>query len=309
MKRTLNTRNAAVVTLGVVLVGAGAFYGFKRYKKEPDAPAELAKVTKGDVELHFSDSGELKAKNAIDVASKVSGRVIEMTVDEGARVKKGDKLAVIQPGRSEAEHYQPFSVASPIDGIVMRYQQDGNYQQEGRVSKLGDYVTGLLESNTPTYLMTVADLRTLVVRMRISEMDILKLREDMSVNVTIDAIAGESFPAKVATVSPQAEKDQNNLKNFRVDIMLLKSDARIKPGMTARVDGLLQVHKGVLKIPLSAVFEEGPKQYGYQQVKGAAPKKTELKLGLRNETDAEVLGGAKEGEEYLTEKPVSAPKS
>jgi multidrug efflux pump subunit AcrA (membrane-fusion protein) len=81
--------------------------------------------------------------------------------------------------------------------------------------------------------------------------------------------------------------------------------------MTARVDGLLEARHGVLKIPLSAVFEEGGKEIAYS---GAAadkdkPRKIALKLGLRNETDAEVLEGPKPGEKLLTEKPVDKPAS
>jgi len=256
------------------------------------------------------DSGELTPKIYADVASKVSGRVIELFVDEGTRVRNGAKLAVIQPGRTEAEAYVPTTLTSPIDGVVMRYQdRSSNNPQEGRLSKLGEYVTGLMESQTPTYLLTVADLSRLVVKMKISEMDVLKLKEGMDVKVTVDALPGLVFPSKVTLVSPQAEKDSNNLKNFKVEVTLLKSDARLKPGMTARVDGLLDSRKKVLKLSLSGVFEEGGKEFAYRAGGGAKPEKAPLKLGLRSEMDAEVLEGVKEGDKFLTEKPEDKPKS
>jgi multidrug efflux pump subunit AcrA (membrane-fusion protein) len=267
-------------------------------------------VARGDIELRFMDSGELTPKLYADVASKVSGRVIELFVDEGARVRKGDKLAVIQPGRTEAEAYVPTTLIAPIDGVVMRYQdRSSNNSQEGRLSKLGEYVTGLMESQTPTYLMTVADLSRLIVKMKISEMDILKLKEGMDVKVTVDALPGRDFPSKVTLVSPQAEKDSNNLKNFKVEVTLLKGDARLKPGMTARVDGLLDSRKKVLKLSLSGVFEEGGKEFAYVSAGADKPKKTPLKLGLRSEMDVEVLEGVKEGDKLLTEKPDDKPKS
>jgi RND family efflux transporter MFP subunit len=187
----------------------------------------------------------------------------------------------------------------------MRYQdRSKNNPEEGRLSKLGDYVTGLLESTQPTYMLTVADLSRLVVKMKISEMDVLKLREGMPVKVTIDALPGQEYPAKVTLVSPQAEKDNNNLKNFKVEVTLLKSDARLKPGMTARVDGLLDKRTGVLKLPLSAVFEDSGKEYAYLTTKEKRP----LKLGLRSEMEAEVLSGLKDGDRLLTEKPSDTPR-
>ena len=298
---------AVAVVVAIALVSGG----WIKYKGiVPDAGPGTVTAEVGDIELHFMDSGELTPKTFVDVASKVSGRVIELAVEEGAAVRKGAKLAVIQPGRTEAEAYVPTTLTAPIDGVVMRYQdRSSNSPQEGRLSKLGEYVTGLMESQTPTYLLTVADLSRLVVKMKISEMDVLKLREGMAVKVTVDALPGLDFPAKVSLVSPQAEKDGNNLKNFKVEVSLLKSDPRLKPGMTARVDGLLDSRKKVLKLPLSGVFEEGGKEFAYAAGGGKPSVKVPLKLGLRSEMDVEVLDGVKAGDKLLTEKPDDKPKS
>lgn len=297
---------AAAVALAALAAGGWKYV----YNGKSSTEGGSVTVERGDIEVHFMDSGELTPKTFVDVAPKVSGRVIELYVDEGTRVKKGDKLAVIQPGRTEAEAYVPTTLTAPIDGIVMRYQdRSSNNAQEGRLSKLGEYVTGLMESQTPTYLLTVADLTRLVVKMKISEMDILKLKEGMEVKVTVDALPGLDFPSKVTLVSPQAEKDSNNLKNFKVEVTLLKSDPRLKPGMTARVDGLLDSRQKVLKMSLSGVFEEGGKEFAYAANGVKSSVKIPLKLGLRSEMDVEVLDGVKEGDKLLTEKPDDKPKS
>jgi multidrug efflux pump subunit AcrA (membrane-fusion protein) len=304
---TLKSRWKPLAAAALVLALGGWWWKKRKATAADGGPAVVA-VERGDIEVHFVDSGELAPKTFVDVASKVSGRVIELTVDKGARVRKGQKLAVIQPGRTEAEAYVPTTLTAPIDGVVMRYQdRSSSNAQEGRLSKLGEYVTGLMESQTPTYLLTVADLSRLIVKMKISEMDVLKLKEGMDVKVTIDALPGQDFPSKITLVSPQAEKDGNNLKSFKVEVTLLKSDPRLKPGMTARVDGLLDSRKQVLKTALSAVFEEAGKEFAYVSG-GGEPRKAELKLGLRSEMDVEVLDGVKEGDKLLTEKPQSKTK-
>ncbi|MBI5239061.1 MAG: efflux RND transporter periplasmic adaptor subunit [Elusimicrobia bacterium] len=312
VRRLITRRRVLLAALALVLAGGG-WWAYKRHKKsgaKPEAAADTAKVSKGDLELHFTDSGELAPKNYVDVASKVSGRITEFMVQEGQRVAKGDRIAVVQPGRTEAERYLPFTVTAPIGGIVMRYQKQGSYQEESRIVRLGDYVTGLIDSVTPTYLLTIADLSTLIVKMKISEMDILKLKPGMAVDVTVDALPGTKIPSRVTLVSPQADKDNNNLKTFKVEVTLGKADPRLKPGMTARVDGLLEARKNVLKIPLAAVFEEMGSEYAYTkpQSKKGKPGHVKLKLGLRNETDVEVVDGLKEGDELLTEKPPAEEK-
>jgi multidrug efflux pump subunit AcrA (membrane-fusion protein) len=310
MVKKSNAVRAAVAALVLIAAGLGA-WAWKRHASaaDPQAP-ETVSPQRGDLESHFVDSGEIAPKNYVDIASKVSGRVTAMSVDEGQRVRRGDALSVIQPGRSEAERYVASTVTAPIDGIVMRYSQGQGSSDDSRLARVGDYVTGLVDNNNPTYLMRVADLTRLVVRMKISEMDVLKLHEGMDVTVTVDALPGDKFPAKVSLVSPQADKDQNGIKNFKVEIGLARIDPRMKPGMTARVDGLLDVRRQVLKIPLSAVFEEDGKSCAYEQApEGQKPRRVDLKLGLRNETDAELLSGAKEGDKLLTEKPAETPKS
>ena len=303
------SRGRQKIAAVVVAAGLLCWFGFKRYKKSHDPAVETGTATaeRGDLETHFTDSGELAPKNGVDIASKVSGRVLELFVDEGSRVNRGDRLATIQPGRTEAEKFVPATLVSPIAGVIMRYQKPGNYQEESRIVKLGDYITGLMESTAPSYLMTVADLSRLVVKMKISEMDILKLREGMPVTVTVDALPGAKFEAKVSLVSPQADKDSNNLKNFKVEVALMRSDPKLKPGMRARVDGLLDSRKKVVKIPLSAVFEEGGAEVAYLHDPAAKPKKVALKPGLRNETEVEVTEGVSEGQKLYTEKPEDKP--
>ena len=301
---------AAGAAAALLAAGGGAYWKWGRKGGAAAAAAQdSARVSRGDVELHFADSGEIAPKNSVDVAAKVSGRVTELSVDEGQRVVSGQKLAVIQPGRTEAERYVPFTLAAPIAGVVMRYQKQGS-SEEGRIARLGDYVTGLLESNTPAYLMTIGDLSKLIVKLKISEMDVLKLHEGMKVSVKVDAMGQTDFPARVTLLSPQAERDKNDLKTFRVEVTLDKAEPKLKPGMTARVDGLLDARHGVLKLPLSAVFEEGGAEFAFRKEPKGPPSKAKLKLGLRNETDVELLGGLREGDTVLTEKPPEpeAPK-
>ncbi|MDD5658061.1 MAG: efflux RND transporter periplasmic adaptor subunit [Elusimicrobia bacterium] len=311
IRRRLTWRRAAAAALILALAGGGAWHWRRRQAAaKPAAASDSVKVSRGDIELRFTEAGEIAPKRFVDVASKVSGRVTELLVEEGGRVAQGGKLAIIQPGRTEAERYVPFTLTAPIAGVVMRYQKQGNYQEESRIARLGDYVTGLMESVNPTYLMTIADLSSLLVRMKISEMDILKLKEGLPVKVTVDALPGAAFASRVALVSPQADKDNNNLKTFRVEVALGGRDGRLKPGMTARVETLLDSRKAVLKLPISAVFEENGAEYAYlkPKAKGGQPAKVKLKLGLRNETDVEVQDGLQEGDELLTEKPAEPGK-
>lgn len=308
MKKRFFTRKK-IIWFAVILVVAGGvgWWGYSRYKSAGAKKAEamsdsLVTVTRGDMHLKFKDSGEIAAKYKVDIVSNVGGRITELFVKEGDKISAGGKLAVIQPGRSESERYIPITITSPISGIIMRYVDEYG-KKNSYFARIGDRVSGLYETGTPTYLLCVANLKRLIVRLKISEMDVLKLRSNMKVDVTIDAIPGVKLPGRVSLVSPQAEKDNSGLKMFKVEVTLKKTHSSIMPGMTARVESVLDTRKNVLKLPLSGLFEEMGKTLVYLEVPGGKPKKTVIQTGLRTETDIEVLGGIKEKDKVYTEKP------
>ncbi|HVE11897.1 MAG TPA: efflux RND transporter periplasmic adaptor subunit [Elusimicrobiota bacterium] len=301
-KRTI--RGAAVLSAAAALMGGWAWRRHARSAESPDDKHAVAK--RGPLEATFKEIGEVAAHSTVHVASKVSGRVIELAVQEGSRVAVGQKLAVIQPGRTEAEKFLPSTVSASVPGVVMRYigkDTAGQQQADARFTEVGDYVTGLFESQNPTYLMTIADMRRLVVKLRISEMDVLKLREGMPVSVAVDALPEETFPGEVSMISPQAEKEQTGGKIFRVEVAFLKADPRLRTGMTARVTATLQRKENAVTVPLAGVFQEGAGSVAYLEREGEKPRQVRVKVGLRTELDAEVLDGLSAGDRVLTEKP------
>jgi len=290
-------------------LGAGGWYGWKYYKTRKTAKAadeeDAVKIARGDVSVTFHDVGEVAAKNIIDINSKANGRITELFVQEGQRIAQGEKLAVVQGGRSEAERYIPTTLVSPIAGVIMRCVPAGGYSDKEIVfARVGDLVSGSYDSGNPTCIMQVADLNQLVINMKIGEMDILKLREGQPVDIKIDALTGQVLKGKVGLISPQAERSREGAKLFKVQIMLNKPNAALKVGMTARVEAVLDSRKNVLVLPLSALFEEKGKAYVYKRVAEGKSEKHCVKVGLRSETEAEALDILKENDQLYTIKPV-----
>ena len=310
MTRRAKIWTAAGLAVAVAAGGAWAWKARGKAKKGAKASQEeevFAEVSKGKLETKFRELGDIAAKSTVDVASKVSGRVIELQVSEGSRVKAGQKLAVVQPGKTGAEKFLPSEVVSPIDGIVLAYVKPGsNSNTAVDFIDIGDYVTGLFESPNPTYLMTIADMRTVVVKLRINEMDVLKLTEGQPVEVVVDAIPGSSFPSRISVISPQAEKESRGGKVFRVEVSLDKPDARLRTGMTARVDAVLEKREDAVRLPLTGLFEEKGAEVVYfpPPKKDGKARQALVKTGMRTELEVEVLEGLKEGDKLLTEKPV-----
>ncbi|HVK63002.1 MAG TPA: efflux RND transporter periplasmic adaptor subunit [Polyangium sp.] len=97
---------ALVVIVALVVVisqrgGAGA---------APLDPALVVTAKRSELVLEVVETGKVEARNKVELKSKVPGQVAEVLVDEGAQVKKGDLLVVLDPtdyqrelARAEAE--------------------------------------------------------------------------------------------------------------------------------------------------------------------------------------------------------------
>jgi HlyD family secretion protein len=93
-------RLVLIVTLVVLVVGVGGgtFAHYERSK----VGVQLQKVVRRDLVSVVSASGEVKPKRFVDIGANVSGRIVDLAVVEGQRVKKGEVLARIEATRFAA---------------------------------------------------------------------------------------------------------------------------------------------------------------------------------------------------------------
>lgn len=82
------------------LIGGAAAVGYKQYEQirsKPEVNIGLVQtMTLGEAEKLLSAKGYLKSRHQAMIGTRIAGRVQEMRVQERARVKKGDILAVIE---------------------------------------------------------------------------------------------------------------------------------------------------------------------------------------------------------------------
>ena len=80
----------------VVVLGAVAFANFK-FKKTDGVTVNTEAVKQRKLEAIVSASGKIQAKRFVNISADTSGRVTELAVNEGDRVKEGQFLLQIDP--------------------------------------------------------------------------------------------------------------------------------------------------------------------------------------------------------------------
>jgi multidrug resistance efflux pump len=90
---------------------------------------------------------------------------------------------------------QKARVTSPMNGVVIK-----------KGVELGETVTsGVSSFNEGTVLFTVADLKSLIIRVNLNEVDIAKVHVGQPARITLDAYPQKVFTGKVSFVAPSAE--------------------------------------------------------------------------------------------------------
>ncbi|MGZ9234132.1 MAG: efflux RND transporter periplasmic adaptor subunit, partial [Anaerolineales bacterium] len=96
------------------------------------------------------------------------------------------------------------------------------------------------------------NLSSLLVDVKVSEVDINSVSIDQPVVLTFDAILGKEYHGEVLQVT-QAGTSEQGVVNFTVTVELIDADLSVKPGMTAAVNIVVEEMQDVLLVQNRAV--------------------------------------------------------
>jgi multidrug efflux pump subunit AcrA (membrane-fusion protein) len=127
----------------------------------------------------------------------------------------------------------------------------------------------------------------------------------------VDAIPDKEFLAELDWISPIAalvfKGGATPEKTFPARATLKNLDPRLRPGMSASAEIVIDRQPNQLLIPARASFDKEGKPAVYVQI-GKNFVTREIKIGTRNDEEIVITGGLKEGEIVTLESPAEAAK-
>lgn len=141
------------------------------------------------------------------------------------------------------------------------------------------------------------------IEANISESDIAKVKIGSIAEVTLDAFGkNELFKAQVIKIEPK-EVLIEGIATYKTILRFLDSNSKIKSGMTANINILVDKKENVLVVPIKAVFEKEDKKFVKvleKNDKNIIIKEVEVKTGLKNnEGEVEIIEGLNENQEIV----------
>ena len=168
--------------------------------------------------------------------------------------------------------------------------------------RIGDEIWGGIN------VITLPNLSSMQVKTYVNEVDVDKLDTGQLATIKLDALPDPTFHGEIKSIASigRAKEGEKNVKVFDVVIVIDGEDGRLKPGMSATseviietippkaadsADSVLTISDEEITastvplpifIPLDAVFEKAGRTVVYRIVDGQ-PEEREIKLGKKNE--------------------------
>lgn len=240
-------------------------------------------------------SGEITNLN-VSVGSRVSaGAVLAAIGGESAENSLADAALAVQNAQrslqSAQEALDSYTITSPISGTVIE-----------KNLKAGDQLNG----GDSGAMAVIYDLSQLELQMDVSELDIGQIQPGQTVEITAEALPGQTFTGVVEKVSVNGTTT-DGFTTYPVTI-LLSEYGDLNPGMNVSADIIVERSENALCVPAEAVNSDGTVlvagegAFAEDGVTIADPSKIESRpvtLGRGNQDFVEITSGLEEGETVL----------
>ncbi|HKI88928.1 MAG TPA: efflux RND transporter periplasmic adaptor subunit [Draconibacterium sp.] len=187
-------------------------------------------------------------------------------------------------------------ITAPKDGMIMYAKLWG-----GRKLRIGDYI-----SQWNSTIATLPDMSVLVSETYVEEIQITKIAEGDSVEITVDALPDKKYAGEVIKIA-NIGQELNGIESkvFRVLIEIKGSNPELKPAMTANNDIILKNVSDVLTIPRECLFSQNGNDFVYLKKSGKIYKKKVI-AGTENEEKIMIKQGLNENDKILFTPPKNA---
>jgi len=298
-------------------------------KEKAPVPVSVAPINRGAVSAYISSTANLVADAEVRVLSEAEGRVAELLVEEGDRVKKGQVLAQLVKNDAEIavkkaqikvesmgiafERAQKgladnlisrelYDKVSLDDQIAQQELAEAQWRLEkttirapftGRVTerfvKLGQHL------NPSDQLFTVSDFDPLIAKIFLPEKDVYGLKEGRDVRITLKASDTTRFRGRIRQISPVVDTATGTVK---LTIEATAPPPEVRPGAFVTIDIVRETHPQAVLVPREAVIRELQNAYIFV-AKGNVAEKRIVALGLEEGGRIEALSGVTAGEQAI----------
>jgi len=231
-----------------------------------------------DLKQELLISGSIKALEEAVLFPRVQGKLLKNVLREGAAVKKGETVSLIERDEVGAV-YEPVVVPSTITGVVGRVYLDA-----------GANVT------ITTPIAFVVNQTQVRVLLDIPERYVGQIYKGQKATFTVESLQGQVFEGVVNIISPVVD---STTRTMAIELLADNPKWLLKSGMFAKVNIVLAAKDGAVSITSTNIFKDDAGKSYVLVVSGDKAVRKDVKLGFIDGDYTEVASGLAPGDKVV----------
>lgn len=322
-----------ILIFGLVCVG---LYGMRKWRARSEVkPEEQEQAQQGPDEVpvnaiearigRFQDTinavGTLKGEAEIELRFQVEGRVDQLDIQEGAKMRKGqligrlsdrDAQLKVQRAKIELEQteklYQMGGVSktkldeASLNMEVAQTELDKTKLIASREGIIGEKEVEVGEFVNPQRKVAkLVSIKSVVVEVGIIEKQVDKIYPGQKILITVDAYPGNIFEGTIETISPIIGSDGS--KTFSVRSKIPNPDSLLLPGMFARAKIITYEADDAISVPNDSLNKTPGGFQVFVINKDNVAEARDVQVGYVATEFTQVESGLNPGEVVVVQKP------
>lgn len=293
-------------------------------------PVEVASASHQSITANYSGTATLEAVGQASVVAKTSGIVLQLPVEEGMYVEKGQLLLALdddsarnrlaqasatlrkaQAAYDKAEKGFALKITPKADYDSMKYDLEAQRAIvegarlelswtrvqapiSGVIARRHVKVGNLVQANQA--LFDIVDMEPLQAVLNVPERNLHMLKAGQAVKMKVDALGGRDFEGSIARIAPVVDAASGT---FRATCEFRDTTQTLKPGMFGRIEVAYDQRHDALVVPRNALVEEDGESAVFVVEPAPAP--------APDAKDAKDAGKGKKGEAVAAESKAAQP--
>lgn len=162
--------------------------------------------------------------------------------------------------------------------------------------KEGAFIVETSSFGSGTTIATLADMTDMIFEGMVDESEVGKIREGMELELDVGALEGEPFTAILEYISPKGVTDQGTIKFQIRAAVKLNEKLFLRSNYSANADIVLDKRENTLAINEGNLIIEDKGHFVELEVGEQKYEKKEVKTGISDGINIEILEGLKEGD-------------
>ena len=329
-------KKSLTVLLGLILACGAVGYYYAPIRSGSSSQEKTVTVKRGMVRSVVQATGSIVPVNPVDISSKVTGRILEVRVQENEFVRKGQVLVVLDGSHARTaleqaeaklknytDDYARMQQLAQVGGIAVQKLDAARMNRDvarscrdaaeadlldtvirapidgtvvGKPIAAGQTVSPGLSS--PMVLLTLADISALQIEALADEANIGGVKVGQKAGFTVDSFPNKMFMGVISRISHKANVQQN-VVYYTITVKFAPGKMPFKPGMTARVTAVTGERKNVLMLESAALRRDARQHLYVKAMVEGIVKDVPIQLGIEGSDRVEVAGGLNEGDTVI----------